>query len=291
MKSYKPTSPSQRQTVTVDYSALTKKRPEKNLRRRLKTFAGRNNRGVITVRHQGGGVKKLYRQVDFLENKFDIPGTIEALEYDPYRSAFIALVRYADGDRRYVLAHHGAKPGDKILTSVKAPLVPGNRLPLEKIPIGTFVHNIELRFGSGGRLGRAAGSYAEILAHDAGYTDLRMASKEIRKVSSKGLATIGQVSNPDYNLVNLGKAGRSRWLGVRPTVRGSAMNQVDHPYGGGEGRQPRGTKRPKTAWGKVTGGGGKKGAERNGQINLLFKGDRKSDKSHKTYKISIYINS
>jgi len=254
MKSYKPTTPSRRQMTTVDYSILTESQPYKKLTMKLQSHAGRNNRGVITMRHQGGGNRKTYRIIDFKQNQLDTQAKIETLEYDPYRSAFIARILYTTGERAYILAYHGAKVGDTIVTSLTAPLKPGNRLPLKNIPIGYQVHNIETRVGGGGKISRSAGSYVEILAHDGGWTDLRMASKEIRRVSSSGLATIGQVSNPDYNLVNIGKAGRSRWLGIRPTVRGSVMNPVDHPYGGGEGKQPRGTKRPKTIWGKVTGG-------------------------------------
>lgn len=254
MKQYRPTTPSRRQMTVVDYSALSVDRPYKPLTKRLKSNAGRNNRGVITVRHQGGGNKKIYRLVDFRQNKIDVPGRIETIEYDPYRSAFIAKVIYRDGERRYIIAYSEAKAGDTIITSVNAPLKPGNRLPLKNIPIGYLVHNIEIQPGKGGKIARSAGSYVEILAHEGNLTDLRLSSKEIRRVSSDCLATIGQVSNPEYNLVNIGKAGRSRWLGIRPTVRGTVMNPVDHPYGGGEGRQPRGTRRPKTLWGKVTGG-------------------------------------
>ena len=254
MKNYNPTSPSRRQMTTVDYSELTASEPHKPLTTRLKTHAGRNNRGVITVRHQGGGNKKLYRSVDFKQDKIDVPAKIETIEYDPYRSAFISLVSYKDGDRRYILAFKDAKVGDTIITSPNAPLKIGNRLPMKNIPIGYQIHNVETRPGGGGRMARSAGAFVEILGHEDGWTTLRMASKEVRKVSWNGLATVGQVSNMDWNLVNLGKAGRSRWLGIRPTVRGSAMNPVDHPYGGGEGKQPRGTKRPKTLWGKVTGG-------------------------------------
>lgn len=255
MKNYNPTSPSRRQMSGVDYaSVLTVSEPHKALTQKLNTNSGRNNRGVITTRHQGSGNKKLYRIVDFIQNKRNVPARVETIEYDPYRSAFIALVVYKDGERRYILAPKDLKVGDEIIVSESAPLKTGNRLKLKNVPIGHFVHNVEIRSGGGGRLARSAGAYAEVLAHDGGLTDLRMGSKEIRKVSSEGWASIGQVSNPDYNLVNIGKAGRSRWLGIRPTVRGSAMNPVDHPYGGGEGAQPRGTKRPKTMWGKVTGG-------------------------------------
>lgn len=233
---------------------LDRVEPLKSQMKKLKTHAGRNNQGRIMVRHQGGGNKKLYRVVDFKQNKMNVKGHVEAIEYDPYRSAFIARVVYEDGDRRYILAPQGLKRNDTIMTSEKAPLEVGNRMPLQAITLGTLVHNVELRPGKGGQLARSAGSSVEVLAHADGYTDLRMGSKEVRKVLSSGLATIGQVSNPDYNLVNIGKAGKSRGLGIRPTVRGSVMNPVDHPYGGGEGRQPRGTKRPKTMWGKVTGG-------------------------------------
>ncbi|OGY62231.1 MAG: 50S ribosomal protein L2 [Candidatus Harrisonbacteria bacterium RIFCSPHIGHO2_01_FULL_44_13] len=254
MKSYKPTTPSRRQLVTVDYSGLSNVKPLKSLTAKILDSAGRNNRGRITVRHQGGGNKKTYRLVDFLQDKLDVPAKVETIEYDPYRTAFIALILYKDGERRYILAAKDLKVGDEILTSNSAPLKTGNRMQLKNVPIGYFVHNVEMRKGSGGKIARSAGSYAEVLAHESGLTDLKLSSKEIRRVSSEGLASIGQVSNPDYNLINIGKAGRSRWLGIRPTVRGSVMNPVDHPYGGGEGRQPRGTKRPKTRWGKVTGG-------------------------------------
>lgn len=251
MKSYNPTSPSRRQMTTVDYSVLTPTAPFKPLLKKLKTSSGRNNRGVITVRHQGSGNKKLYREIDFRQDKIDIPGTIETIEYDPYRTAFIALVVYKDGERRYILAAKDMKVGDTIVTSEKASLTIGNRLPLKNVPIGYQVYNIEMRPGSGGKIARSAGSYAEILAHDAGYTDLKLMSKEVRRVFSDGFASIGQVSNSEWNLVNIGKAGRSRWLGIRPTVRGTAMNPVDHQRGGGEGRQPRGTRKPKDIYGNV----------------------------------------
>lgn len=239
---------------TVDYRTLTANNPWKPLTKRLRSHSGRNNRGVITVRHQGGGSKKLYRSVDFREDKIGIPGKTETLEYDPYRTAFIARISYRDGERRYILAPAELKVGDEVLSAEHAPLKIGNRLPLKHIPVGTFVHNVELRPGTGGRLARSAGTYAEVLAQDGATTQLVLSSKEVRTVSSKAWASIGQVSNPEYNLVNIGKAGRARGLGIRPTVRGSAMNPVDHPYGGGEGKQPRGTRRPKTLWGKITGG-------------------------------------
>lgn len=239
----------------IDYrSFVTTKERMKSHTKRLRTNAGRNHRGVITVRHQGGGVKKIYRMVDFVQNRMNIPARVEAIEYDPYRSAFIARIIYRDGMRSYVLAVKDLKVNDEIVSAENPTLKLGNRMPLKNVPLGYFVSNVELKVGGGGRLARSAGSYAEVLAQEGGTTTLRLASKEVRQVSSAGLATLGQVSNPDYNLTNLGKAGRNRWLGVRPTVRGSVMNPVDHPYGGGEGKQPRGTKRPKTRWGKITGG-------------------------------------
>ena len=254
IKRYKPTTPSRRHMTTVDYSILSDAKPFKGLLKRFKNRAGRNNQGRITVRHQGGGHKKLYRVVDFKQERFDIPAKIETLEYDPYRTAFIALILYKDGRRSYIVAAKDMKVGDEIITSEKAPIKVGNRLPLKNIPIGYQVHNVEIQRGAGGKLARSAGSSIQVLAHEGGYTNLKMASREIRKVSWHSLATIGQVSNQEWFLINIGKAGRNRWLGIRPTVRGSAMNAVDHPYGGGEGRQPRGTKRPKDKWGNVTGG-------------------------------------
>lgn len=255
MKSYKPTTPGRRQMTVSDYSLLTKAEPYKPLLRRLQDHAGRNSQGRITVRHQGGGHKKLYRMIDFAQNEFlNMPAKVETLEYDPYRTAFIARILYHGGTRRYILAAQGLAAGDTITVSDVAPLKTGNRLKLKNIPIGYQVHNIELRPGRGGKLARSAGSYAEVLANADGYTDLKLSSGEIRRVLWDGFASIGQVSNSEHNLVTIGKAGRSRWLGIRPTVRGTAMNPVDHPYGGGEGRQPRGTRKPKTLWGKVTGG-------------------------------------
>lgn len=254
MRPYKPTTPSRRQMTTVDYRELSRTKPFKPLLKRLKTAAGRNSSGRITVRHQGGGQKKLYRAVDFKQNKLEIPARVETLEYDPYRSGFIARVVYRDGERRYILAPQGLKIGDEIVSSPEAPLKTGNRTVLKRIPVGTLVYNVEIQKDRGGQLARSAGSSVQILAHEDGYTHLKLSSGEIRKVSWDGYASLGQVSNPEYNLTTIGKAGRSRWLGIRPTVRGSTMNPRDHPYGGGEGRALRGTRRPKTKWGKVTGG-------------------------------------
>jgi large subunit ribosomal protein L2 len=241
---------------SVPYKTLISKgaSPVRSLTIKLQDHAGRNNSGRITVRHQGGGKRKLYRLVDFKQTILDIPAKVMRLEYDPYRSGFIALISYTNGKKSYILASSQLKPGMTIITAQKAPLKEGNRMLLKNIPIGYMVHNIELRPGKGGQIAKSAGSYAEISAQDEGYTTLKMPSGEFRKVLWDGYASIGQVSNTDYSLTNIGKAGRSRWLGIRPTVRGTAMNPVDHPYGGGEGKQKRGTKRPKTLWGKVTGG-------------------------------------
>lgn len=256
MKSYKPTSAAVRQRTIVEYKKLlsTGNNPKKSLTIMLKNHSGRNSRGVITTRHQGGGVKKMFRVIDFTMNKINVPGTVRTVEYDPYRSAFISLVAYKDGDQRYVLAAQNVKVGDEIVTAPAAPVKVGNRLQLKNIPIGYQVFNVEVRPGGGAKIARSAGSYVEVLGSDAGLTDIRLASKEVRRVPSDCYATVGAASNPDYSLINIGKAGRSRHLGIRPTVRGSAMNPVDHPYGGGEGAQPRGTKRPKTIYGKVVGG-------------------------------------
>jgi large subunit ribosomal protein L2 len=254
MKQYKPTSPSRRFITTVDYGVLTATEPLKKLLKRLPKNSGRNVQGRITMRHQGGGAKKLYRMIDFKQNKLNVPAKIEAIEYDPYRTAFIARLLYKDGERRYILASKNMKVGDAVVTSENAPLNEGNRPMLKYVPVGYWVYNIELKKGRGGELARSAGSYAEVLAQENGFTNLKLSSGEIRKIPWDNFVSLGQVSNPDHNLIVIGKAGRSRHLGIRPTVRGSAMNPRDHPYGGGEGRAHRGTKRPKTKWGKVTGG-------------------------------------
>ena len=250
MKKLRPTTPGQRQRIIADYSMLTKKEPEKSLSFGFKRRNGRAKSGEITVRHKGGGNKKLYREIDFKQNKFDIPAKIVSVEYDPNRSAFIALAVYKDGDKRYILAGKGMKVGDAVITSENADMTEGNRLPVHKIPVGFFVYNIELQPGKGGQIARTAGSYAKVMAHESGRTQLAMPSSEIRIVSSRCLATIGTASNTEHNLISFGKAGASRWRGIRPTVRGSAMNPVDHPHGGGEGRQSIGLPYPKTPWGK-----------------------------------------
>ncbi|MEK7133610.1 MAG: 50S ribosomal protein L2 [Patescibacteria group bacterium] len=258
MKTYKPTSKSQRQHTSIEYrKLLSGHKPLKALTKGARSFGGRNSFGRITVRHQGGGHKKAYRQVDFRFDKKNIPARITTIEYDPFRSGFIGLAVYADGDKRYVVLPQKVKVGDTFLVSENAPITAANRLPLGNIPVGTFVYNIELKPGEGGVLARSAGNFCEVVAQDAGYTHLKMPSTEIRRVISRCWASIGEVSNEEHRLVNLGKAGRNRWLGVRPTVRGSAMNPVDHPHGGGEGRQGRGSRRQKTLWGKPAGKGQK----------------------------------
>lgn len=238
-------------SVVTYRGVLTASKPHKALTSGKKSMAGRNNFGRVTVPHQGGGHKQKFRQIDFLYNKIGIPGRVETVEYDPNRSGFIGLVVYRDGERRYILLPKNITVGDAILTSPEAPLKPGNRLPLVNIPVGTFVYNIELKPKGGAKMVRSAGTFAQVTAHDGDRTQIKLPSGEIRIVASICFASVGEVSNPDSKLVNLGKAGRSRWLGIRPTVRGSAMNPVDHPHGGGEGRQGIGLRRgPKTRHGK-----------------------------------------
>jgi large subunit ribosomal protein L2 len=258
MKRYNPTSPSRRGMTTISYGeVLTVSKPEKSLTGGFKRSTGRNNRGRITTRHKGGGHKRLYRDIDFTFEKIDIPYTVNTVEYDPNRSGFIGLVTYKDGEKRYILLPKGVKVGDSLITSENAPQTPGNRLSLRNIVVGTFVYNVEIKPKSGAKLVRSAGSFAQVVAKDGGYVDIKMPSTEVRRVPESAFASIGPVSNEENHLVNIGKAGRSRWLGIRPTVRGTAMNAVDHPYGGGEGRQGRGTRRAKSRWGKPTGKGQK----------------------------------
>ncbi len=251
LKQYKPTSPGRRQVVKVK-ADLTKKEPEKKLVVSHFRAQGRSkSSGRITVRHKGGGHKKLYRLIDFKRDKFDIPAKIVSIEYDPNRNCFINLLVYKDGEKRYIIAAEGVKIGDEIMSGEDVPLKAGNRLPIKKIPVGTSVHDIELYPASGGILVRSAGSAAQVLAVEGGYAQIKMPSGEVRKLRENCFATMGQVSNPEFNTQVLGKAGRARWLGIRPTVRGSAMNPPDHPHGGGEGRAPIGLRLgPKTPWGK-----------------------------------------
>jgi large subunit ribosomal protein L2 len=236
--------------TTLDNSELTKVQPEKSLLVTKKKNGGRNNQGRITVRHQGGGEKRKYRVIDFRRDKDGVPGTVASIEYDPNRSSNIALINYVDGEKRYIIAPKGLKVGDKVESGENADIKVGNCLPLANIPEGTVVHNVELKAGKGGQLARSAGSSVQILGREGKYTLLRLTSGEVRKVLSTCRATIGEVGNEDHELVNLGKAGRKRHLGIRPTVRGSVMNPNDHPHGGGEGRAPIGRKGPVTPWGK-----------------------------------------
>lgn len=243
-------TPGTRNRSVSDFSEITTAKPEKSLSYSLHRKKGRNNRGVITSRHRGGGHKHLYRQIDFRRDKIGIPAKVLSIQYDPNRNARIALLRYADGEKRYILHPFGLKIGEKVISDVQAPILVGNALPLRNIPLGSEVHNVEFQAGSGGQLARSAGALVEILAKEGNFVTLRLPSKEIRFVSKNCWATVGQVGNIEaYNLI-IGKAGRSRWLGKRPHVRGSAMNPVDHPHGGGEGRCPIGRSRPVTPWGK-----------------------------------------
>lgn len=255
MKTYNPVTPSRRSMTSVVYKGvLSTNDPYKPLTNGFRRGSGRNAFGRITTRHKGGGHKRSYRQIDWNFDKLDIPAKVQTVEYDPNRTGFIALLSYADGEKRYTLLPETMKVGDSIIVSEKADLKVGNRMILRNIPVGTNVYNIEIRPRGGAKLVRSAGNYAQVVAHDNGFTSLKLPSTEIRKIIDTAFATIGTVSNGDHHLVVLGKAGRNRWLGIRPTTRGSAMNAVDHPYGGGEGKQRRGTKRPKTKWGKTTGG-------------------------------------
>lgn len=250
IRNYKPTTPGRRKMSTLINDEITKSTPEKSLTVTLSKKSGRNNQGKITVRHQGGGVKRKYRIIDFKRNKLNVPGTVSSIEYDPNRTANIALITYADGEKRYIIAPKGLEVGSKIEAGEAADIKVGNALPLANIPVGTLVHNIELRPGKGGELARSAGSSAQILGREGNYVMLRLSSGEQRKVLGTCMATIGEVGNEDSSLVKLGKAGRKRHMGIRPTVRGSVMNPNDHPHGGGEGRAPVGRKAPMTPWGK-----------------------------------------
>ena len=250
VKSYKPTTSSRRKMSTLVNDEITKTTPEKNLVVTVKKNSGRNNQGKITVRHQGGGAKRKYRIIDFKRNKLDVPGTVSAIEYDPNRTANIALISYKDGEKRYIIAPNTLKVGDVIVSSENADIKVGNTLPIMNIPVGTVIHNIEMRPGKGGQLARSAGSSAQILGREGNYVLISITSGETRKILGVCKATVGEVGNLDKELVKLGKAGRKRHMGIRPTVRGSVMNPNDHPHGGGEGRAPVGRKQPMTPWGK-----------------------------------------
>ncbi len=250
IKKYNPTTNGRRNMTSLDYAEITTNVPEKSLTVTLKKNGGRNNQGKITVRHHGGGHKRKYRIIDFKRNKLNVPGKVATIEYDPNRSANIALIHYLDGEKRYILAPKGLKVGMMVQAGEGSDITIGNALPINKIPVGTFIHNIELHPGHGGQLIRSAGTSAQILGREERYVLVRLASGEVRKILAKCMATVGEVGNEDYSLVNIGKAGRSRHMGIRPTVRGSVMNPIDHPHGGGEGRTPIGRKNPVTPWGK-----------------------------------------
>ncbi|MFC1917496.1 50S ribosomal protein L2 [Chloroflexota bacterium] len=250
LKVYKPTSPGRRGMTGATFEEITKSKPEKSLLVFQKRRAGRNNQGRITVRHRGGGVKRMLRIIDFKRDKIGIPGKVAAIEYDPNRSAYIALIHYVDGEKRYILAPLGLEVGSMILADNSAEIKPGNSLPTGQMPTGTFIHNIEMKKGRGGQLVRSAGGAAQLMAKEGDYSLVRLPSGELRRVRSDCFATVGQVGNIDHSNIEIGKAGRKRWMGWRPTVRGSAMSPRDHPHGGGEGRSPIGMPGPKTPWGK-----------------------------------------
>ena len=253
LKTYNPTTPGRRGLVLVDRAGLWKGKPEKSLTEGLRNKGGRNNNGRITARRRGGGHKRRYRIIDFKRLKHDVEATVLRLEYDPNRTAFIALIKYADGDLSYILAPQRLREGDKIISGDTVDIKPGNAMPMQNIPVGTIIHNVEMKVGKGGQIARSAGTYAQIIGKDQGYAQLRLNSGELRMVRAECIATVGAVSNPDQQNIKLGKAGRKRWLGKRPSVRGVAMNPIDHPHGGGEGRTSGG-RHPVTPWGKPTKG-------------------------------------
>ena len=252
IKTYKPTTPARRQMSNVDYSCLSKTGPERSLLEGKKKHSGRNSYGRITVRHQGGGNKQKYRIIDFKRNKLDVPATVKTIEYDPNRTVFIALIEYTDGEKAYILAPAETKVGDTVISSAHADIKPGNCLPLDMIPVGTIINSVELHPGKGAQMVRSAGAYAQLMAKENGYAQIRLPSGEVRMVRLGCKATIGVLSNIDHSNVSIGKAGRKRHMGIRPTVRGSVMNPCDHPHGGGEGRAPIGRSGPVTPWGKPT---------------------------------------
>jgi len=250
VKRYRPITPSQRQMTVSDFAEITRSKPEKSLTVHLKKHSGRNGQGKITVRHRGGGSKIKYRIIDFKRNKDGIPAKVAAIEYDPNRTAYIALLHYVDGEKTYILAPHGVKVGDVLQSGAEAEIRPGNALPMKIIPVGTEIHNIEMKMGRGAQLVRSAGNVAQLMAKDDKYATVRLPSGEMRLVPVNCRATIGQIGNLDNELINIGKAGKKRHMGIRPTVRGSVMNPNDHPHGGGEGRAPIGRSAPSTPWGK-----------------------------------------
>ncbi|MDO4356137.1 MAG: 50S ribosomal protein L2 [Clostridia bacterium] len=251
---YKPTSPARRFMSVLTFEEITKKEPERSLTTDLRHKAGRNKSGKITVRHQGGGARRKYRIIDFKRTKDGVPAKVAAIEYDPNRTCFIALLNYADGAKSYILAPLGLKVGDTVMSGPDADIKPGNCLPIANIPLGTLIHNVEIKVGKGGQMVRSAGTAAQLMAKEGDFAQVRLPSGEVRKVSMKARATVGQVGNTDHENVRIGKAGRSRHLGIRPTVRGVVMNPNDHPHGGGEGRSPVGMPAPMSPWGKKTQG-------------------------------------
>lgn len=269
LKSFKPTSPGVRHKTVSSFEEITTDKPEKSLLTPLKKHAGRNNRGMITVRHHGGGHKRKYRIIDFKRNKDGIPAKVATIEYDPNRSARIALLHYVDGEKRYIIAPDGLKVGDKIYSGPEADIKVGNCLPLANIPAGTFIHNIELQPGKGGQLCRSAGVGAQLMAKEGKYGTVRLPSGEMRKILLTCRATVGEVGNPTHANINIGKAGRSRWMNKRPHVRGSVMNPNDHPHGGGEGRAPIGRKSPVSPWGKVAHGGKTRSAKKKSNMFIV----------------------
>lgn len=273
IKQFKPTSPGRRQMTVLTFDEITTDRPEKSLVEPLRRKGGRNAQGRLTVRHQGGGHKRQYRKIDFKRDKDNIPARVATIEYDPNRSANIALLNYADGEKRYIIAPNGLKVGDKVESGPQADIKVGNALPLKNIPLGTNIHNIELKPGKGGQICRSAGESTQLMAKEGSYAHLRLPSGEVRLVHISCRATIGQVGNLDHENVTEGKAGRKRWRGIRPTVRGVVMNPVDHPHGGGEGRSPIGRKAPVTPWGKVAIGG--KTRKRKPSDKLIVKSRKK----------------
>ncbi len=284
MKYYRPTSAGVRHRSTVTYrGVLTASRPLKALTKGKKKFGGRNNYGRMTVRHQGGGNKTVYRDIDFIYNKKDIPAKILTVEYDPFRTGFIGLVQYKDGEKKYVLLPKDIKAGDEFVVSETAELKVGNRTTLKRIPVGTFVYNVEIKANGGAKLCRSAGNFCQVVANDAGYVHIKLPSTEVRKVPENAWASIGSVSNEESWLVNVGKAGRTRWMGIRPTVRAAVMNPMDHPYGGGEGKHGRGTRRAKTWTGHPTGKGQKSRTPKK-YSNYLIVSRRKVGKQKKETK-------
>ncbi len=275
VKTYKPTSPSRRGMVGSTFEEITRSKPERSLLRPLRKRGGRNFRGKITVRHRGGGHKRRYRQIDFKRDKDGIPARVDSIEYDPNRSARIALLVYADGEKRYIIAPLGLRVGDQVMSGREAEVRVGNAMPLENMPLGTMVHNIEMKPGRGGQMVRAAGTSAQLLAKEEGYASLRLPSGEMRMILGRCTATVGQVGNVDHSNIKLGKAGRKRWLGIRPTVRGSAMNPNDHPHGGGEGRSPIGMPGPKSPWGKPTLGKRTRGRKQSDKYIIRRRGKKR----------------